>query len=341
MRVTATGPGRVNLIGDHTDTTGGLCLPMAIDLGTVVSGRRGGDEVVLHSDVEPEPAVVPIGGADPASVRPAWARYVAGVVAELRPRTGFIGTVTTTLPVGAGLSSSAALEVAVALALGHDGDAVDLARLCQRAEHRATGVPCGIMDQLASASGAAGHALLLDCETLAVTPAVLPDDVEVVVVHSGEARRLDGSPYAARRREVEAAQEVLGPLRQATPDQLGRVTDPVARRRARHVVTENARVAAAASALARGDVATAGALMVESHTSLRDDFEVSTATLDRLVERLVSRPGVLGARLTGAGFGGCVVALCRPGAIEDGPSAWRVRPSAGAGVELDDEPSGS
>ena len=151
--VLALGPGRVNLIGDHTDYVGGLVLPMAIDLGTTVRGQRGGDRVVLTSDAEPHPAVVALDVADPTAVVPAWARYVAGVVAELRPDAGFTGTVSTTLPVGAGLSSSAALEVAVALALGFEGESLALAQLTQHAEQQASGVPCGIMDQLASAAG--------------------------------------------------------------------------------------------------------------------------------------------------------------------------------------------
>ncbi|HEX2574834.1 MAG TPA: galactokinase family protein [Aquihabitans sp.] len=328
--VVAVAPGRVNLIGDHTDTTGGLVLPMAIDLATTVRGRPGGEQVVLTSDDEAEPAVVPLDVGDPATIEPAWARYVAGVVAELRPTAGFTGTVSTTLPLGAGLSSSAALEVAVALALGFDGPTLDLAQLAQRAEQRASGVPCGIMDQLASAAGVDGAALLIDCHDLAVAPVALPDDVEVRVVHSGEARRLAGSAYAERRSAVEAAEEELGPLRLLSdPAEVDRLTDPVLRRRARHVVTENGRVRDFATALAAGDVALAGELMAASHASLRDDFEVSTPALDRLVEQLSGLPGVHGARLTGAGFGGCAVALTRPGALDEG---WAVRPAAGAAV---------
>lgn len=326
--VTARAPGRVNLIGDHTDTTGGLVLPLAIDLATTVSGRRGGEYVVLTSDDEPEPAVVPLDVDGPAEVEPHWARYVAGVVAELRPTVGLTGTVRTTLPVGAGLSSSAALEVAVALALGADGSPLDLARLTRRAEQQASGVPCGIMDQLASAAGVAGHALLIDCHELSVTPIPLPDDVEIRVVHSGEARRLAGSAYAERGTALASAEDVVGPLRLL--DGLGALApldDPVLHRRARHVVTENARVRAFAAALVADDRVTAGRLMGESHASLRDDFEVSTGALDALVARLAATPGVHGARLTGAGFGGCVVALAEPGALDEG---WAVRAAAGA-----------
>ncbi len=326
--VVAVAPGRVNLIGDHTDTTGGLVLPMAIDLATTVTGRRGGDRVVLTSADESDPAVVTLDIADPASVQPGWARYVAGVVAELRPPVGFTGTVSTTLPVGAGLSSSAALEVAVALALGFEGTPLGLAQLTQRSEQRASGVPCGIMDQLASAAGVEGHALLIDCHVLSVSPVALPPEAEVRVVHSGEARQLAGSAYAERREAVEAAEAVVRPLRLVRDvTALDVLDDRVLFRRARHVVTENARVRAFAEALAAGDLAIAGRLMAESHASLRDDFEVSTPALDRLVERLSAAPGVHGARLTGAGFGGCVVALTDPGALGEG---WLVRASRGA-----------
>ena len=390
-RVTAFAPGRVNLIGDHTDTTGGLVLPMAIDLGTTITGRQGGDRVVLTSESEPEPATVVLRPTDPAALSPTWARYVAGVVAEVEPDQGFEGRVTTTLPVGAGLSSSAALEVAVALALGFDGPTIDLARLTQRAEQMASGVPCGIMDQLASAGGVDGHALLIDCTALTVEPVPVPDDVEIRVIHSGQARQLAGSEYAERTAALHRAEAVvgplrliesvdvlaplgalrpvgsddvgaLGPLRPTGPDdptdsgaadphrsrsERGSVddgsavepagslesisgdgrSDPLLLRRARHVVTENARVRQAAAALRAGDVVTFGQLMVESHRSLRDDFEVSTDVLDALVDRLVATPGVYGARLTGAGFGGCVVAVTEPGALDEG---WHVIPSPGA-----------
>lgn len=329
--IRAWAPGRVNLIGDHTDHTGGLVLPMAIDLGTMVSGKPGGDVVALRSPIEPEPAIVPLDVADPAAVSPGWARYVAGVVAELRPTVGFSGSVDTTLPVGAGLSSSAALEVAVALALGFDGAAIDLARLGQRAEQRASGVPCGIMDQMASAAGVAGHALRIDCTSLEVRPVPLPDDLEVVVVDSGQRRELATSAYAERAAACRAAQASVGPLRDATLADVDRLADEVVRRRARHVVTENARVDQLAVALTSGDRASMADAMAASHRSLRDDFEVSTPALDELVEQLTSIDGVIGARLTGAGFGGCTVALVERGALlPPDLTSWRVVPSSGA-----------
>ncbi len=342
-RVRARAPGRVNLIGDHTDHTGGLALPMAIQLETVVEGTRTGDVVALASDRTEAgaDAVVPVAGGDPRTVEPAWARYVAGVVAEVRPTVGLTGVVRSTLPLGGGLSSSAALEVALALALRPDlatgpAAALTVAQMAQRAEHRATGVPCGIMDQLASAGGREGHALLIDCGALTVEPVPVPAGLEVVVVDSGQARRLEGSPYAERAAQCRAAEAVIGPLREATPGTEVAIADPVVRARARHVLTENARVRAAADALRIHDLALLGALVQGSHVSLRDDFAVSTPVLDDLVGRLDHTPGVLGARLTGAGFGGCVVALCEPGALDAwGPEqAWVVRPSLGATVEV-------
>ena len=322
-------PGRVNLIGDHTDYTGGLVMPMAIDLGTTVEGERGGDWVHLFSDISAADAELPLDIEDPRDVIPEWARYVAGVVSVIRPEAGFTGRALTTLPVGAGLSSSAALEVGVALALGFEGSKVDLALACQEAEQRATSVPCGVMDQLASAAGVAGHALLIDCTTLEVEPVPMPPDVEVVVMHSGQSRALVDSEYAERRASCEAAEAIIGPLRHATLEDAARIEDLQLRVRARHVISENARVRRFAEALRAGRMDECGELMVESHLSLANDFEVSTHKLDLLMASLGATPGVFGARLTGAGFGGCVVALTEPGAIDEG---WHVRPVDGARI---------
>src|SRR3954447_23404544 len=237
--VTIRAPGRVNLIGDHTDYTGGLVLPMAIDRWTTVTGRRGGDTVRLVSASEPMPAVVTLPPLDPAAVEPPWARYVAAVAAEVGVASGFDGVVTSTVPPGSSLSSSAALEVAVALTLGAPADAIAVARLCQRAEQRATGVPTGIMDQLASAAGREGHALLIDCHDLTVEAVPVPPEVEVVVVHSGETRRLAGSAYSDRAAQCAAAGAEIGPLRLATRSDVARTRTPLVRTRARHVVSEN------------------------------------------------------------------------------------------------------
>ena len=332
-RVRAFAPGRVNLIGDHTDHMGGPVLPMAIQLGTTVTGTRSGTRVELTSDALDGEVRLDLPVDDPTTASPRWGRYVAGVAAQLGATTGLVGRVTSDLPTGAGLSSSAALEVASALALGGEElarDPLALARTCQAAEQLATGVPCGIMDQLASVAGVEGHALLIDCSTLEITPVPLPEQARVWVVHSGQHRTLAGSAYAERRAECERAQDELGPLPSADIDAVERLRDPVVRARARHVRSESARVHEFADALRTGDLLTAGALMVASHRSLREDFEVSTPALDTLVERLVDTPGVLGARLTGAGFGGCVVALTDPGARLEG---WQVVPSAGARLQ--------
>jgi galactokinase len=325
---TAFAPGRVNLIGDHTDYTGGLACPIAVDLGTTTTLTRGGEEVRIASDQQPLEAVVPLDVADPSLVRPRWARYVAGVVSVLRPAVGGTGTMTSTVPVGAGMSSSAALELSVALALGFEGTPLELARLCQRAEHAGVGVPSGLLDQLASACGREGHAMVVDFTSLDIEHVPMPPEAEVVVVHTGVARELAGSEYASRRAGCERAAAEVGPLAEAGLDAVERLADPLLRRRARHVVTENARVRAFAAALRSGDLVAAGRLMGESHESLRKDFEVTTDALDVLAARLTAVPGVFGARMTGAGFGGCVVALAEPGALTEG---WRVRAVAGAG----------
>ncbi len=326
MTIHVRAPGRVNLIGEHTDYTGGLVLPMTIDRWTEI--RAGpADSITLRSDHEPEPAVLDLEIDDLRRVQPQWAKYVAGVVAEMHPGVGIDGTVATTIPIGAGLSSSASLEVAVALALGYDGDAFGLAQLCRRAEMRASGVPCGIMDQLSIAAGVAGHALLIDCGDLTIEPVKIPDDVEIVVQFIAH-RTLVGSGYADRVAECADAEALVGPLRTATPDDLLSIPDAIVRSRALHVIGENQRVREFSAALQAGDLTAAGELMVASHHSLRDLYEISTPVMDAAVEHLVDQAGVYGARMTGGGFGGSVVALTEPGTITDG---WVVRAVDGAG----------
>jgi galactokinase len=297
--VAVRAPGRVNLIGDHTDYNDGFVLPLAIDRDCRVTGRATDGELQLRW----------LDGGDDNSQRIAEA-----VRDALGTRAGLDADVTSTVPIGSGLSSSSALAVALATALcAADGVELppdELARACQAAEAAATGVPGGIMDQLTSVCGRTGCALLIDCRSLEVSPVPL-GELEVVVVDSGLPRRLAHSAYAERRAHCEAVASRLGvrALRDATLEQVE--DDP----RARHVVTENARVRAAAAALAGGEAETVGRLMLGSHASLRDDYEVSTRELDELVERLVDA-GALGARLTGAGFGGCVVGLAASGAGE-------------------------
>lgn len=315
-------PGRVNLIGDHTDYQDGFCLPMAIDREVVVRAEgRGDGRVVMRSEALPGAVEIDAHGADdPRAVQPAWGRPVAAILRLLVETgvevSGFDATVSSTVPVGSGLSSSAAFAVGVAMTAGFlassSPDREVIARVAQSAEQIATGVPCGAMDQLASVFGRAGHALLLDCRSLQFTPVALPANVSVVAVHTGTSRRLEDSAYAARRAacEVAAARAGVTALRDATPEQVA--DDPIAR----HVVSENARVLDFVDALGRGALDRCGALMLASHASLRDDFSVSTPELDLLVDALRDA-GAYGARLTGAGFGGCAVALVATGAVSD------------------------
>jgi galactokinase len=331
-------PGRVNIIGDHTDTTGGWCLPIAIQRGVRVIGTRepATRRVFLTSDQEPDAADVALDVADPAIVEPPWARYVAGVVSVLRPGSGFRGKVSSTLPVGVGLSSSAALEVAVALAIGGDrGDPVALARQCQAAEHAARGVPTGILDQISSICGRAGHALLLDCDQAAVTPVALPpaDEVEWVVVLPSTNRDLGTSAYGERVAELRRAEAAIGPLRAATIADVDQIDDPAVRARARHVVSENRRVHEFVAAIRAGDVHEAGRLMSASHVSLSRDYDSSLPSIDAACRDLLALDGVLGARITGGGWGGALIALTRPGVLAEQPGTWIVTPSNGATLQ--------
>jgi galactokinase len=307
----ARAPGRVNLIGDHTDYTGGLVFPMAIDRETTIVFEHSEHVTLSSGDFDGEVRfALPV--TEPAAVRPMWGRYVAGVAAAMAERSlparGFTGSVSTSVPIGGGLSSSAALEVAAALAFGIDTDVATLAAVCRRAEHLATSVPCGIMDQLTSAAGVRDHALLIDCHTLDITPVRVPESLAVWVVDVSS-RTLDGSEYPARVAQCAAAEHEIGPLRLADLDTVARIADPVVRARARHVVSENDRVRDFAAALKVGDSREAGRLMYESHRSLARDFETSTPLMDAAVEHCARVPGVHGARMTGGGFGGCIVVL--------------------------------
>ena len=324
-------PGRVNLIGDHTDYTGGLVLPMAIDRYTTISGTRTKSTVVLGSQNEPELVEFQLPVDRPESVSPKWGRYVAGVAAEMQDAAfGFSGEISCDIPIGAGLSSSAALELASALALGDESNAVERAKLCQRAEHRAVGVPCGIMDQLTVTSGIRDHALLIDCHELTISPVQLPSDVKVVVQFIAE-RKLTSSSYAERVAQCNAAEEIVGPLRLANLSSLAGIADKTIFRRAQHVVSENQRVRDFAAMLRTGDLKSAGKLMIESHNSLDHDFETSTPQMNSAVAAAISQPGVFGARMTGGGFGGCIVILADAASKIDG---WQVRAVAGA-TQLD------
>jgi galactokinase len=291
-------PGRVNLIGEHTDYAGGLVLPVAIDRGVTLTCAPA-ERIRLRSTATPARVDLAPDGSGPAE---GFGRYVAALGAELadlgiRP-AGIDGQIESDLPVGAGLASSAALLVAVGLALldaaGAELDPMQLADACRRAEERAVGVPCGIMDEAVAILAEPGHALLLDCGTLAFRQVPLPASLGLVVVDSRTPRRLADTGYATRRAELERA--LRGDL------------DGTTSRRLRHLRSENARVEAAADALQRGDVEALGAVLAAGHASLRDDYEVSTPELDLLVT-LALDAGAWAARLTGGGFGGAIVAL--------------------------------
>ncbi|MER3417063.1 MAG: galactokinase [Gemmataceae bacterium] len=331
----ALAPGRVNLIGEHTDYNAGFVLPMAIEQSLVVAAARraAGSRLISarhgeyrwDSDRLPTPESLPL-----------WARYVVGVVAGLRECGLAVPAVDLAivgdLPSGSGLSSSAALEVAVATALEGLCDVVldpsHKAHLCQRAEHLWAGVPCGIMDQLTVVRARADHALLLDCRDETCRWIPLGDrQVSVVICDTQVRHTLAGtdSPYAERRRTCELAARRLGlpALRDLASERLPDVLpqlDALTARRVRHVVSENERTLQMATALERADYGSAGALMYASHRSLRDDYQVSCPELDTLVDlaaQLGAPRGVYGARMTGAGFGGCVIVLAATAACSD------------------------
>lgn len=321
----ARAPGRVNLIGEHTDYNDGFVFPMAIPADTAVAVSRApeGDPIQLLSEGFGlvELAATEVFDANPIDAKH-WAAHVQGVRLLLAKEglavPAWRAAVATDIPIGASLSSSAALEVAVTMALlelsGTIWPALDVAKLGQRVENDVLGLPSGIMDQLVSAVAVAGHASLIDCRSLDVRPVALPDGVAVAIMDTGTRRRLTESAFADRRETCVRAAKTLGveSLRDVSPDDLDRLAGDdllVERHRARHVITENARTVEAAAAMAASDAAALGSLMTDSHRSLRDDYEVSGPALDLIVEVAHSAPGCLGARLTGGGFAGCAVAL--------------------------------
>ncbi len=361
--IVARAPGRVNLIGEHTDYNDGFVLPMAIGWQTMVAARRRRDGVIRLTAVDLGSSAefatdAPI---QPDAISP-WSNYVRGVahalLADGLALTGADIAISGDVPQGAGLSSSASLEIASGLAFATlagrpDYDRTRLALAGQRAEHDFAGCKCGIMDQLVSAHGVERHATLIDCRSLAVTPVPVPADWAVLIVHSGQERGLVDGEYNARRAQCEAAAKHFGvkALRDVSPELLATAPsglDPLAFLRARHVVTENARTLAAADALRTGDLAELGQLMAQSHASMRDDFAITTPEIDGLVALLQSAIGEHGgARMTGGGFGGAVVAILRQDQVSrvsacveqgyrtptGGPAAIMVaRPSAGASL---------
>jgi galactokinase len=362
-------PGRVNLIGEHTDYSFGFVLPVALDLATYIATAPSADgKLRMYSEFRKEMRewnAAEIGALAPARH---WTDYPIGVAVEL-VRAGFAVEpanllIRSTVPEGSGLSSSAALEVSAALALlsGRAMDPLDLARLCQRAERNFVGMPCGIMDQYISVFGREHSAVEIDCRSLGHRFVELPAGITFVAVNTMVKHALAGSAY--RERVAECAAAVAGikekfpgveSLRDVSPAQLESVADSlpaVVERRARHVVTENARVGRFIEASARGDLALMGKLLVESHRSLQHDYEVSCAELDFLVDTALAIDGVFGSRMTGGGFGGCTVTMLRPDAVarfgqemarayqrqfHATPQVYACRPSAGAGEVTDSE----
>jgi galactokinase len=327
-------PGRVNLIGEHTDYNDGFVLPAAIDFYTWVAlSSRSDRKLVLSSENFPGIAEYELDSPNHHR-RHEWSDYVYGVVLVLeragKRLRGADVLVAGEIPIGAGLSSSAAIEVATGYALlensGHPVERVELAKLCQRAENEFVGVRSGIMDQFISCFGRTGQALLLDCRSLEYSLVALPGGISLVICNTMVKHELAGGEYNQRRSECEAGVRLLAEhlpqvraLRDVTLADLekyGSGLPPVVYRRCRHVVSENGRVLEAVRALGAGDLATVGALMAESHRSLRDDYEVSCVELDLLVDLAAQTEGVYGARMTGGGFGGCTINLVRSESVD-------------------------
>jgi len=322
-------PGRVNLIGEHTDYNDGFVLPVAIDRAIWIALRPTGDRrVTVHSVDFDETADFSLDGL--THQESGWIEYLKGTAWSLQEAghklAGWEGVLQGDVPVGAGLSSSAALEVATARAFaavaGLDWDPAAMAKLAQRAENQWVGVNCGIMDQLISASGESDHAVLIDCRSLETRPVPFPPGVAVVILDTATRRGLVDSAYNERRAQCESAAEFfrVPALRDVELELFQRLSsdleDP-ARRRALHVITENSRTLQAVEAMCRGEVCALGVLMNKSHASLRDDYEVSSEALDAIVTCAQSHPACFGARMTGAGFGGCAVAAVDAGRADD------------------------
>ncbi|WP_145542028.1 galactokinase [Yersinia alsatica] len=330
--ITIKAPGRVNLIGEHTDYNDGFVLPCAIDYETVIScGKRDDRQIrVIAADYENQQDIFSLDAPIVPHPDYRWADYVRGVVKHLQLRHADFGgadlVISGNVPQGAGLSSSASLEVAVGQALQSlyqlPLSGVELALNGQEAENQFVGCNCGIMDQLISALGEQDHALLIDCRTLETRAVPMPENVAVVIINSNVKRGLVDSEYNTRRQQCETAARFFGvkALRDVDPNLFFSIQDeldPVVAKRARHVITENERTLAAADALACGDLKLMGQLMHESHISMRDDFEITVPPIDRLVDIVKSVIGEQGGvRMTGGGFGGCIVALMPTSLVE-------------------------
>ncbi len=364
----AIGPGRVNLIGEHTDYNDGFVLPVALKRDVRIALRPRADRKVRLLSVEYDEYAEFDLDRLTFDKEMLWVNYVQGMAWSLREQgiqlTGIDGVISGNVPRGSGLSSSAALEIASAMALLTAANQINvlsgpqIAKAAQRAENQFVGVNCGIMDQFISMLGAENHALLIDCRSLEYQLVPFPENAALVIGNTKASRSLASSAYNQRRQECEtgvaALQQVLPnirALRDVTSPQLEAhkaLLSPVVYRRCRHVVSEDERVLATVVALKHGDLAAVGQLMNASHDSLRDDYEVSSQALDIMVDAMRSVPGCFGARLTGAGFGGCAVALVAPGAEQAvanaiyekypkatnvWPEVYTTRASAGARVE--------
>ncbi len=346
-------PARVNLIGEHTDYTGGFVMPMAIDFHTVavVSAREDGRAVFYSSNYDEEVSVeIASLGQSPSG---GWSDYPTGVLWSLRKEGvavgGFNLSLTGNVPLGAGLSSSASVEVATAMALlGHAKAELPLekvATLCRRAENDYVGAKSGIMDQFAVAGCVANRAMLLDCRSLEYELLPLPDQVRVVICNSMVKHAVATGEYGDRSSEVEAGQAVLQRerpgvklLRDATLEDLEACRDMMSSasfKRCRHIITENARVVEARAALLQGDLERFGALLVEAHASFRDDFAASCEEVDVLVAIAMQQEECFGARITGGGFGGCSVNVVRAEAAEQFVATVRREYAAKTGIEAD------
>ena len=342
--IVSSAPGRVNLIGEHTDYNDGFVFPMALPFSTVIAAASAPEESVVRlssegfGTVEFDPMNPLDGPAD-------WSIHLRGVHALLAAegvRVGpWRGSIASDIPLGASLSSSAALEVAcigAVLRLAHVDSGWSRerrAQLGQRVENEVVGLPSGIMDQLISATARAGHASLIDCRTFEAAHHPVPTDCVVVVMDTATRRELVESEYAARRADCEGAARAIGvdALRDASTTQVAALADDRLRRRARHVVTENQRTLAAADAMAADDSGRLGELMAASHASLRDDYEVSGPQLDAIVDTALDAPGCLGARMTGGGFAGCAVALVEASRAAEFERAVSSRYTAATGRE--------
>lgn len=352
-------PGRVNLLGEHVDYNDGWVLPVAIDRAVVlaVSACNSALASIGALDLNDSCAFRVSEVADKVNVSgrslPGWALYPAGVAHVLRAAglavSGIDGVFSSDVPRGAGLSSSAAVELAFAVAWrelgGWQQDPMALALLCQQAENHYVGVNCGIMDQFACANGRADHALLLDCRTLDWQPVPLPAGVSIIIADTMKRRELGKTDYNARRAACEEAVRLLqaklphiAALRDVSPDEFNRhahLLPPLVAKRARHVVEECARTVSAAQSLKQNDIAAFGWAMNESHRTLRDDYEVSCRELDVMVSAAQRLEGCYGARLTGAGFGGCAVALVATGTAQQFAGELAAAYQSATGIQPD------